>query len=169
MHEFTSCHTVYLICFGGQASFNYVLNSSFDRLLHSLPLTLADRAHALPEEFQHPVVEEKREEDNVEKDSGENREEDNREEDNVENNEEKAALTGIKPHSATAQTPTDFEHPAIRESLRPIWIASDPLGLGNSEAEVMTASGIQASTIHAAIDEDCNVAVDGTPPGDDPE
>lgn len=144
-------HRLLNLFLGGQASFNYLLNSSFDHLLHSLPLTLADHAHAyeIPEEPQHPVVEEQHEEDNGEI------------------SEEKTALTGVKPHSATAQTPTDFEHPAVREPLRPIWMAADPLGLGNSEAEVMTAGGIQASTTHATVDEDCNVQVDGTPPGGD--
>ncbi|GJJ15005.1 hypothetical protein Clacol_009277 [Clathrus columnatus] len=134
---------VVLIAF--TAFFNYILNSSFRRLLHSLPLTLADHAHEMPEEFTPP--------------EGHNDHED-------EENGEKVALTSSKPHSAP-QAPTDFEHPAVREPLRPIWMAADPLGLGNSEAEIMTASGIPASTIHATIDEECNVEVDGRPPGDE--
>lgn len=119
------------------------MNSSFRRLLYSLPLTLADRAHAVPEE-QRPSEEHHDDQDNS----------------------EKAALTGSKSHP-TPQAPTDFEHPAVRKQIRPIWVAADPLGIGNSEAEIMTASGIPASTIHATIDEECNVEVDGRPPGDD--
>jgi hypothetical protein len=128
-----------------QAFFNYTLNVSYTPLLNSLPLTLADFSHGMPKageaaythDHDHDAAEEHLEGDDT---------------------------TALVPKTKQRGL-TDFEHPCVREPQRPIWIVSDPLGLGNAEVAAMNAAGVEASTIHAAIDEKGNVAVDGFPPG----
>ncbi|KZT62553.1 DUF221-domain-containing protein [Calocera cornea HHB12733] len=61
--------------------------------------------------------------------------------------------------------PTDFYHPASVQPQRIIWIAQDPLGLGDAEVEANKAMGVEASNQDAEMDEKGHVEIFGQPPG----
>jgi len=61
--------------------------------------------------------------------------------------------------------PTDFYHPATVEPQQIIWIAQDPLGLGDAEVEANRSMGVEASNQDAEMDEKGHVEIFGSPPG----
>ncbi|KAF8524322.1 DUF221-domain-containing protein [Hysterangium stoloniferum] len=135
------------------AFFNYNMNASYAPLLHSLPLTLADRSYGMPKDGEEAAHAHDHDDEN------------NPHEEHVESD-----TVGLRPGAEDISKPkksepSDFEHPCVREPQRPIWLVSDPLGLGDAEAAAMNTEGVEASTIHATVDEKGNVEVSGFPPG----
>ncbi|KIJ36932.1 hypothetical protein M422DRAFT_211854 [Sphaerobolus stellatus SS14] len=145
---------------------NSVLNNNYSgQLLTSLPLTLADRAHAAAESHERRLIDERN-------DAAHH---DEHEETPLAGNQAPGpssspdAEEDPKPLPVPPRPlgPTDFEHPSVRTPQRPIWIPADPLGVGHSEAGSLRADGIDASTVHAMMNEKGKVEVDGRPPEDE--
>ncbi|KZO95372.1 DUF221-domain-containing protein [Calocera viscosa TUFC12733] len=65
--------------------------------------------------------------------------------------------------------PTDFYHPAAVAPQQIVWIAQDPLGLGDAEVEANRAMGVDASNQDAEMDEKGHVEIFGQPPGAEEE
>lgn len=58
----------------------------------------------------------------------------------------------------------DFDNPAMWKPQPVVWIANDPLGIGNSEAERLNDQGIPASTEYAVEDVKAKIEVSRSPP-----
>jgi hypothetical protein len=61
----------------------------------------------------------------------------------------------------------EFDNPAMYKKQPVIWIANDPLGIGNYEANRINAAGVEASTQFAHMDEKGKLDVDRSPPDED--
>lgn len=61
----------------------------------------------------------------------------------------------------------EFDNPAMYKKQPVIWIADDPLGLGNYEANRINAAGVEASTEYAHMDEKGVIDVDRSPPDEE--
>lgn len=61
----------------------------------------------------------------------------------------------------------EFDNPAMYKKQPVIWIANDPLGIGNYEANRINADGVEASTQFAHMDEKGKLDVDRSPPDED--
>ncbi|BEJ14084.1 hypothetical protein CspHIS471_0312580 [Cutaneotrichosporon sp. HIS471] len=61
----------------------------------------------------------------------------------------------------------EFDNPAMYKAQPVIWIANDPLGLGNYEANRINADGVDASTEFAHMDAKGKLDVDRSPPDED--
>ncbi|EPQ57465.1 DUF221-domain-containing protein, partial [Gloeophyllum trabeum ATCC 11539] len=57
-----------------------------------------------------------------------------------------------------------FDHPALVDAPRVVWMPKDPLGLGDAEVEANNKRGIQASVAGTEVDEKGGVDVSSPPP-----
>ncbi|KAH8116005.1 DUF221-domain-containing protein [Phellopilus nigrolimitatus] len=165
------------------AIFHMVINNSYDPILQYLPLSLADKAHGIALRTEDAPA--------AGRSSGASASPRTRAdsahssysqrkpvasssakvslEGEGDVDLEKSERTGLvdTAEDANGEGPEDFYHPASVESLRPVWIPQDALGLARTEEEDNAVRGIEASSAHAFMDEKGHVDVDGHPPGTD--
>ncbi|KAB5589777.1 hypothetical protein CTheo_6774 [Ceratobasidium theobromae] len=184
---------VVLICF--TAGYHFVLNDSYNSLLHPLPLTLAHKSYGMPKEH-HPSQDDEavRSEDDLRqrdfgrqssdqrpltRDGGEPLTAEQRAKLDQLERERAEHEMDAKISPAKAETygknvaeegkqnegPEDFSHPAAVEPQRVVWLPRDPLGLGEAEERQLKSLGIEVSTENAEMDETGHVELRGPPPG----
>jgi len=146
-----------------------MINDSYGPLLHSLPLSLADRLGEEPTS----AVEEPRE---------------SQESHDAVASEKKAAIAadpeaqnsagvGKSANGNEADDETDmkpreqpdygFAHPAVSKPQRTVWMARDTLGLSAEEAAANKERGIDVSLVDANMDAKGNVTIQGPPPDEE--
>lgn len=133
-----------------------MINDSYGPLIHSLPLSLADRVGVdLPKEDIDPATNEKRNSEDPEAQSpssvkGKGAAED----ENVD---------------MSANQPVDygFAHPAASRPQKTIWMAQDTLGLTAEETAALRERGIDVSTVDAEMDGKGKVSIQGPPPDEE--
>jgi hypothetical protein len=149
------------------ACFHIMINDSYGPLLHSLPLSLADRVgvdlpkedivvdstngqgrHSEDPEAQSPTSFKGK----GPAEDEEHKEEEEKEEANIESN---------------APVDYGFAHPAASRPQRTIWIAQDTLGLTAEETAAMREMGIAVSSADAEMDGKGNVSIQGPPPDEE--
>ena len=164
------------------ALYHMIINNSYGPLLYSLPLSLAARSYGMKAE---DVPGE--EEDDFGGTEDSSRQNGGKPESKIDNVDPLPAgsADGIiqsnqgpepsREYGASVpvegkrnEGPADFNHPASVEPQRVVWIPADPLGLGKIEARALNAAGVEASTVHATMNDKGHVDIDSHPPGSDP-
>jgi len=144
------------------ACFHIMINDSYGPLIHSLPLSLADRVgNDLPKE-------------GVESTNGQNRNSEDPEAQSPTSLKGKGAATDDDDDEenvdvSASNQPVDygFAHPAASRPQKTIWIAQDTLGLTAEETAALKEKGIAVSTADAEMDGKGNVSIQGPPPDEE--
>ncbi|KZS96318.1 DUF221-domain-containing protein [Sistotremastrum niveocremeum HHB9708] len=167
------------------AGFNIMLNNSYGPLLHSIPLSIADRSHGMQ---RHSIDEDFDEnESKIGEDGVRRRRTHASSSESIVNRPRGAEAPRQGAGAPVAQSdapagygdsvptegkrndgPTDFYHPAAVEPQRIIWLPRDSLGLAANELAEIRAHGIIASDEGAVMNEKGHTEVEGHPPGSDP-
>jgi calcium permeable stress-gated cation channel len=130
------------------------ISNSFDPLLYSLPLSLADKTYNAAEDVDESP-EEKQDVGSSSKPRSPH--------EKVGGSHDDVQLEG---DDFVLDGPKDFNHPASVEPQRTIWIPEDRLGLARSEIEDMRSKRILVGTDNATMDAKGIVDVRGSPPGE---
>ncbi|KAH7910261.1 hypothetical protein BJ138DRAFT_1127011 [Hygrophoropsis aurantiaca] len=155
------------------AAFNIIIDNSYGPLIHSLPLSLADKTYRDPNAVSDTRL----------ADSGESKSKVGERHTSLNTNDSTSPISPVdKKHGSTSSddgaagesgdymhVPGDhvdygFEHPAASRPQRIVWIPNDQLGLGREEVTVNRGDGVLASTAGATMDAKGNVAIDAPPP-----
>ena len=140
-----------------------MINDSYGPLIHSLPLSLADRVgNDLPKEDIEPT-------------NGQNRNSEDPEAQSPTSLKGKGVATDDDDDGdenvdvSASNQPVDygFAHPAASRPQKTIWIAQDTLGLTAEETAALKERGIAVSTADAEMDGKGNVSIQGPPPDEE--
>jgi len=134
-----------------------MINDSYGPLIHSLPLSLADR---IGEEPTHaPQIPNEKREANpeiIEEQTAADLE------------AQGAASSDEEPDMKPREQPDyGFAHPAASRPQQTIWMAKDTAGLYAEETAALRERGIDVSTADAAMDANGHVTIQGPPPDEE--
>jgi calcium permeable stress-gated cation channel len=147
-----------------------MINDSYGPLIHSLPLSLADRLGEEPTRASEEPRESEKSRDAVasEKEAAIAADPEAQNSAGVgksTNGKEVADdETDMKPRE---QPDYGFAHPAVSRPQRTVWMAKDTLGLSAEEAAANKERGIHASILDAEMDAKGNVTIQGPPPDEE--
>ena len=166
-----------------------IINNSYGPLLHSLPLTLADKSYGMPKHTssrESVKIGENKDgyggtpEANADSKPTPAPADSSSEEDDADAekraNRQRRSMAGkqavkkdfgksVPMEGKRNEEPTDFYHPASVEPMRIIWLPKDTLGFAEGEVAGCKMEGVEASCDHAKMDAKGHVDIDGHPPG----
>lgn len=150
--------------------FQMMINDSYGPLIHSLPLSLADRTGEEPTRSSETPRESEESRDN-EKKAAVISDLEAQEDVGVGSTKGKGAASpssddeaDIKPRE---QPDYGFAHPAASRPQQTIWMAKDTLGLSAEEMAALRERGIDVSTVDAEMDAKGDVTIQGSPPDEE--
>lgn len=136
-----------------------MINDSYGPLIHSLPLSLADRVGVdLPKETV-----------DADGTNGKDRNSEDPEAQSPTSLKGKGVATDDDDEMSAPHQPVDygFAHPAASRPQQTIWIARDTLGLTAEEMDAMRERGIAVSSVDAEMDGKGAVSIQGPPPDEE--
>lgn len=183
-----------IVLLGLTAIFHTMIISSYGPLIHSLPLTLANKSFGMPAAHKDlPDVPlgadgEEAEGDDETVGGGTRMSHDSRarlrsdldrdletgtddgrpmpqRQQSIRDPDQEDSSRGTATEGKRNDEPADFDHPAAVEAQRIVWVPRDALGLGDAEVRACREAGVLAGSDNALMDQKGHVTVRGHPPG----